>query len=117
MPIIEKNGARVRVVLGTCNRVKSSQSPSTPLTILDGNLDQNSQFDFKINAKTGAWIYAVSGKTELEIESTTITLQKGTSVSLESEVPNLNVKLKSSNEKSHFAVLSGNPINESFYQH
>lgn len=117
IPVIDEHGARVRVLLGTCNGVQAAQSPSTPLTILDGLIEISKHFDFVMDKGAGAWIYAVSGTLQLEVGSSVVVLKKGTSISLTSASEGLKIRVVNIGlEDSHFAVLSGKPLNEPFLQ-
>ncbi|WP_417657179.1 pirin family protein [Pseudidiomarina aestuarii] len=117
MPIIESEGARVRILLGSCNGITSKQSPSTPLTILDGSIEKAKHFTFAVNEGEDAWIYAISGALQIEVGSSSVTLENGASVSLKSEINDLRVHLANTgSEVARFAVLSGQPLNEPFFQ-
>lgn len=117
IPIICENGARVRVLLGESNGKQSAQSPSTPLTILDGEVEISKRFKFDVDAGAGAWIYAVSGTLQVDTGTSVMVLKEGSSVSLRSASGKQSVSLINIGlTNSHFAVLSGKPLNETFVQ-
>lgn len=117
VPVFEESGARVRLLLGSCNGTNTKQSPSTPLTILDGLLDIDGRFNFVVKEGESAWLYAVSGTLEVEVGTSKVTLDKGTSVSLKSEIGDLKVKISNTGKvRGHFAVLSGRALDENFVQ-
>ncbi|TBR43967.1 pirin family protein [Marinomonas agarivorans] len=127
MPVIEKEGVRVRVVLGESNQIVGATSPALPMTILDGYLSGNGIFKHDINAGENAWLYAIESDITVETPQGTITLKAGDAVALS----NLNhdgvlsialscaaftVPSSITSSKAHFALFSAKPIKEAFVQ-
>ncbi|MBN26693.1 MAG: pirin [Alteromonadaceae bacterium] len=117
MPIIERDGSRVRLVLGDYLDETSAQSPSTPMNILDGRLNTASEFRFQLQAGFNAWVYAVSGEINLHAGESQLTLQKGESLAIENTDSDSVFNLTNqSSHAAHFVIVSAEPLNESFVQ-
>ena len=118
IPIIKKQDKRIRVLLGSLNGVESHKSPSVPLTILDGNLKTGGHFELALDEGESAWIYAVSGSTQLSIGADTQELYTGNAIALVSGEEGLSFHLSNTRQKAaHFVVFKGKSIDETFYQH
>lgn len=116
MPTLKGQGYRVRLVLGQSNGVETDAASVWPATILDGFADKASVFEHRIQTGFNAWIYAVEGDIEYQVRGEWFTLHQGESsaiVGTEGEPVTIRGKSSSS---SHFAVLSGETINENFVQ-
>ena len=117
MPTLKGQGYRVRLVLGQSNGVETDAASVWPATILDGFADKTSVFEHRIQAGFNAWIYSVEGDIEFHVRGEWFTLHQGESsaiVGTEGETVTIRGKSSSS---SHFALLSGETINENFVQH
>ncbi|QTN40796.1 pirin family protein [Marinobacter salsuginis] len=117
MPTLKGQGFRVRLVLGQSNGVETDAASVWPATILDGFADKTSVFEHRIQAGFNAWIYSVEGDIEFHVRGEWFTLHQGESsaiVGTEGETVTIRGKSPSS---SHFALLSGETINENFVQH
>ncbi|MFY3772930.1 pirin family protein [Marinobacter salsuginis] len=117
MPTLSGQGYRVRLVLGQSNGLETDAASVWPVTILDGFVDQTSAFEHRIQAGFSAWIYSVEGDIEVHVRGEWLTLHQGESSAIlgtEGEAVAIRGKSQSS---SHFAVLSGETINEKFVQH
>ncbi|MDX1669375.1 MAG: pirin family protein [Limnobacter sp.] len=116
MPTLEGQGYRVRLVLGESNGVASAATPVWPVTILDGFADQSSVFKHSIQNGFNTWIYAVDGTIEYRVRGEWFSLKQGESSTItESKGETIAVR-GSSLARSHFALLSGKTINETFIQ-
>ncbi len=116
MPTLKGQGYRVRLVLGQSNGLGTDAASVWPVTILDGFVDQTSAFEHHIQTGFNAWIYSVEGDIEVHVRGEWLTLHQGESsaiVGTEGEAVAIRGKSPSS---SHFVVLSGKTINESFVQ-
>ncbi|TRY29815.1 pirin family protein [Aliiglaciecola sp. M165] len=117
MPIIAGDGSRVRLVLGSYLNVKSAESPSTPINILDGKLDGASDFRFHLEAGLNTWVYAVSGMVGLTLGESELMLQKGESTVIEGgQAKSIVTLFNQDSKEAHFVIVSGKPLNESFVQ-
>ncbi|WP_346992926.1 pirin family protein [Alteromonas gracilis] len=117
MPVITKDSARVRVVLGEYLHLQSAVSPSVPMTILDGKLLESGRFGYHAKAQSNSWIYAVSGALTIHINGAEIALAKGESITLEANEHTLDAEfLNAQGEPTQFAVVSATPLNETFVQ-
>ncbi|CZF81172.1 pirin family protein [Grimontia marina] len=116
MPTLVGEGFRVRLVLGESNRAKTKVSSVWPFTILDGFADERSGFEHQIPDDFNAWLYAVEGKIEYQLDDEWHVLDQGESVSIIPKDVSV-LRVRGDNKKqSHFALLSGETINESFVQ-
>lgn len=117
MPIIEGQGARVRLVLGNYLDIRGAASPSIPMNILDGSLHTESQFEFNLEAGCNAWIYAVAGAINVSVAESHLNLQQGESIAIEETGHNLAITLvNQASEGAHFVIVSAKPLNENFVQ-
>ncbi|BCL69038.1 nuclease PIN [Vibrio nigripulchritudo] len=116
MPIIEGQGHRVRLVLGKSNNQKVSVDPVWPFTILDGYISDDSNFAHHIAKGFNAWLYAVDGSIEYKSNGRWHMLAQGESTTI-SQVGVFDLKIRGTSQtRSHFTLLSGQIINESFVQ-
>jgi len=118
MPVINENGARVRVVLGEHNGVKGQMSPSLPMTILDGSLDAKASHNANIQPAQHVWIYAVSGDINLRISGRKIKLTTGQAIAMANNSQELSTIAihNDNNQQAKFALFSGVPIKQEFVQ-
>ncbi len=116
MPSLEGEGYRVRLVLGESNQVTTQAKSVWPFTILDGYADESSTFEHVIPQDFNAWLYAVEDAIEYKLQGEWFRLEKGQSITI-SEDDKATLKIKgTAAEQSHFALLSGEKINETFVQ-
>lgn len=119
MPVYEEHGGRIRIVLGETNGISGQQAPASPMTILDGYIDSQSDFSHELKNGENAWIYAIRGELRLTISGQEIHLLAGQSIAISSsDDASLNtVRLSNTgNEQAHFALFAGKPIGEAFVQ-
>ena len=118
MPVLVDVGYRVKVALGIVNGAKSKASPSIPLNIADGVLFSNGTFDVAIPQGQHTWLSSVSSQLSVFINGQTVTLHAGQSIAFANN-SNEGIQIQlhnSSSSESKFALLSGQPINETFVQ-
>lgn len=116
MPTLEGQGYRVRLVLGESNGQRVSESSVWPFSILDGYASEDSTFTHNIKEDFNTWLYAVEGDLQYKIDGKWHALAQGESTTISQTDPiELNVR-GTSETQSHFTLLSGETINESFVQ-
>jgi len=116
MPTLKGQGYRVRLVLGQSNGLETDEAPVWPVTILDGFVDQTSVFKHRIQTGFNAWIQSVEGDIEVHARGEWVTLHPGESSAIVGTEGEAIAIRGTSASSSHFAVLSGNTINEHFVQ-
>lgn len=116
MPTLEGQGYRVRLVLGESNGVATAATAVWPVTILDGFTDHSSVFQHAIQTGFNAWIYAVEGDIEYRVRGEWFSLKQGESSTITKADGEAIAVRGSSCSHSHFAMLSGETINETFVQ-
>ena len=119
MPVYESKGARVRIVLGESNGLKGQQSPTLPMTILDGKIDPQSTFSHELSEHENVWVYAIQGQLDINLQGEKISLSSGQSIAIPplKDDPNKTMSLtNNASEQTHFALFAGQPINEPFVQ-
>lgn len=116
MPTLKGQGYRVRLVLGQSNGVATDATSVWPVTILDGFVDTTSVFEHSIQTSCNAWIYSVEGDIEYQVRGKWFTLHQGESSAIDGAESGLITVRGKSASRSHFAVLSGEAINENFVQ-
>jgi redox-sensitive bicupin YhaK (pirin superfamily) len=119
MPVIAKDGMRVRVVLGNSNQTEGAVSPSLPMTILDGKLDAGCKFTHDLRAKENGWLYLLNGEIEINAGDKKVTMQAGEALSIET-TSKVNINLieltNTASSTAHFVLFASAPVNESFVQ-
>jgi redox-sensitive bicupin YhaK (pirin superfamily) len=114
MPTLEGQGYRVRLVLGDSNGFATKARSVWPVTILDGFANNRSVFEHHIQTGFNAWIYAVDGDIEFLVQGEWFSLNQGESSTI-NEANGQAVTVRGlSSSHSHFALLSGETINETF---
>ncbi|MDT0593737.1 pirin family protein [Glaciecola petra] len=119
MPIITKDGLRVRVVLGNSNQTEGAVSPALPMTILDGELDTGCKFTHDLQAKENGWLYLLTGEIKLNAGGEEITMQAGKALGIKTMSgfdTNLIELTNVASSKAHFVLFASAPVNESFVQ-
>lgn len=119
MPIIAKDGMRVRVVLGNSNETEGAISPALPMTILDGELDIGREFTHDLQAKENGWIYLLTGEIKINAGGEEINMQAGKALGIKT-MSGFNTNLielsNVASSKAHFVLFASAPVNESFVQ-
>ncbi len=119
MPVIENNGARVRIVLGESNNISGPTSPALPMTILDGTISQGAIFQHAVNAQENAWVYAVRSDIVVKTVDQSIPLKVGESIAISNQLSDAQQTIEISTistKKAHFVLFAAMPINEPFVQ-
>ena len=119
IPVYEKRGTRVRVVLGSTQGIESHKSPALPMTILDGRIDSNSSFEHYLNRDENAWVYAIKGDIDISIAGHSLTLFCGQAIAISQLTASSEVGIQLSNRRdksAHFALFASKPVNEEFIQ-
>lgn len=115
MPVIERDGHRVRVVLGATQGVVGASSPALPLTILDVQLEAGGSYTHEVPASRGAWLHAVGGDAVVRIAGRTTPLAEGEAIALRSGSTKAALEIHS-RAGSQVVLLEGTPIDERFVQ-
>lgn len=115
MPMIESEGAKVRLVLGESNNVRGASSPALPMTILDVKIDAGSHIEHDVAHGHSQWIYTVRGRCEAVFGTDRVTITEGHALAIAAsrKAEKLNVR---ANVDSHVVIVTGEPIVESFFQ-
>ncbi len=119
IPVYEKQGSRIRIVLGETNGISGQQAPASPMTILDGYIDSQADFYHQLKGGENAWLYAMKGELNLTISEQKVKLLAGQSIAISSfdEASFNTLRLfNSGNEQAHFTLFAGKPIAEAFVQ-
>ena len=104
IPLFSADGARVRVVAGELNGLRSPLRTPQPFWLLDGHLAPGATLDIPLPAGWGAWIHAIDGSPRLgDLE-----LAKGRAIALRNDQPSLPVASASG---AHFVLMAGPPQN------
>jgi len=120
IPVIEENGARIRIVLGESNGVKGQNSPALPMTIIEGKMQPDGSYDSSLNTEKSAWLYAIDGQLTIEVSGRKTSLSSGQSIAIQNTSAQHNHVIKLINESSlssKFAMFVGTPIKEAFVQY
>ncbi|WP_310619335.1 pirin-like C-terminal cupin domain-containing protein [Flexibacterium corallicola] len=115
MPILEGNGYRVRLVLGTSNGTKGLMSPSLPLTILEGTVSEAHQFTHDIEAGHSVWLYVAQGEVNAHFGKQTSIIRKGCAIAYHANHEGLRLAVNAVSA-SHFVLIQGMPLHENFFQ-
>ena len=115
VPVYERHGSRVRILLGSSNGITGQQSPASPMTILDGKVDSNGDFSHTFNDGESAWIVAIEGEMELTISGQASLLSAGQAVALSPAEQKLTIANRK-DEPAHFVMFAAKPIGEAFVQ-
>ncbi|AOB33934.1 pirin [Bordetella sp. H567] len=115
VPILKEDGYRVRVVLGRSGDATGAEGAPVEVTMLDGFLEKNGRFAHTLARDRQAWIYAVSGRLTIRVQNEERVLDAGTATTVKAG-PQTDIVLLSG-EPSHFVLLAGKPIKETFVKH
>ncbi len=119
IPVIEQNKTRLRVVLGEVNGMKGHSSPALPLTILDGKMAPEGQYDIPLKAGDHVWFYAIEGDLTINAAGESIILSSGQAIALQNQSDHADHQIQLSNgsvSNTRFAIFMGTPIKENFVQ-
>lgn len=115
VPIIENNGARVRVLIGQSNGVVGVASPSVPLTILDGKLKPGKSFQHSVEPRSHVWVQVVSGIASVSFHGVSTSVGEGQAIAVSGLGDTSDVEM-SSEEGAQFILIEGQPISEPVVQ-
>ncbi len=119
MPTLKRDGYRVRIVLGESNGIKGYKSPALPMTILDGYIESNISFTYQQRGGDNVWITVIAGELSVSVKGQQRKLLKGQALAIsdfQAGTQN-DVFLKNiGSTNTHFALLAGKPLNETYVQ-
>lgn len=115
MPLIERNGAKVRLVLGQSNGLTGATSPALPMTILDVLINAGGHFQHDVALGHSQWIHAVKGNIEVYEGDEIITIPAGEALAIRARQEPVTLALR-----AHFdgraVIVTGEPVTEAFIQ-
>ena len=115
VPLLEDGAYRVRVVLGASGGATGATGIPGNITLLDGSLVPGGEFVHVLPEGQQGWVYAVSGRLTLRAEGELRVLESGQATAI-GVGPATGLHFASS-VPTHFALLAGPPIRESFVKH
>jgi len=115
MPVVDIDGARVRVMLGESNGVVGATSPARPLTVLDIQLDPASGYTHALPPDQGVWLHAVRGEVQVRTQDADHRLPQGKAVALRTAAGSTPIQVHS-DAGAHVVLLHGTPVDEAFVQ-
>ena len=115
MPLIESQGAKVRVVLGQSNGLNGAAAPALPMTILDAKVAAAGRFDHQVAPRHSQWIYAVNGSIDVSDGTAVVTVEAGMALALSAKPLPANLSLRALAD-SHVVIVTGEPLHEAFVQ-
>ncbi|WP_244183119.1 pirin family protein [Vibrio hangzhouensis] len=117
MPVLRGEGYQVKLALGESNGYQGINSPVWPFTVLDGFVTRDSSFGHQVPIHFNCWLYSVEGQLEYLVHDNWYRLEQGDSVAF-TELNGAEIKVRgTSPTNSHFVILSGEVIEESFIQY
>lgn len=119
MPVIECEGCRIRIVLGESNGISGHQSPTLPMTILDGTIDSNTSFSHQLREGENSWITVVKGELMVLVGGKQIKLLAGQAMTISGGSADIVTKIHLLNtgpDTAHLALFAGEPTNETYVQ-
>lgn len=115
MPLVGRNGAKVRIVLGESNAARGANSPALPMTILDVKFDAGSHFEHNVSPRHSQWIYTVHGHIEVALETGCVTIPQGEAFAAKALCKDQKLNIRAQVD-SHAVIVTGEPIAEPFVQ-
>lgn len=115
MPMIEGNGAKIRLVLGESNGVTGAISPALPMTILDAKIDEGGHFEHDVTVGHSQWILAVDEIIDVSVGDETVTIAAGEALAINARQNPVTLTLRARAD-SHAVIVTGEPIAEHFVQ-
>jgi redox-sensitive bicupin YhaK (pirin superfamily) len=115
VPILEGQGYRVRLVLGTSGKHTGVEGTPEEMTMLDGFLETGGCFSHPLASGRQAWIYTISGKLNIGLAGETALLAEGKAIAVSAGEEAL--LAFEADEATHFVLMSAGPIRESFVKH
>ena len=116
MPTIDSADYRVKVALGESNGVRGAVSPSTPLTILDGNIQPGGCYSHGSATNRGIWIQSIEGSLDIVVGEISRHLSPGQASAIKTDdMTNISINNQSP-ESAHFVLFDGAQIGETYVQ-
>ncbi|MBC2776718.1 pirin family protein [Parasphingopyxis marina] len=115
MPIFERAGASVRVVLGDSNGLSGARPPALPMTILDARLDAHGQFAHEVPSGHAALLVCISGTIEVDHGEGVREVAAGQALAIEARREPFALALRT-DVASQAALVTSEPIGEDFVQ-
>lgn len=115
MPRLTGPGYQVRVALGEAGEGQGAHVGTQDFTLLDGALSRGADFRHRLPGGQAAWIYAVSGDLQVEVEGERRVISAGSSVVAAADVGDSDLKL--SGGDAHFVLMASPPLQEAFVKH
>lgn len=115
VPVLEDKGYRIRVVLGRSGETIGNEATPQEMTLLDGFLESNGCFNHSLPEGRQAWIYVLSGAVTLGLKEEKRMLGAGFALCINAG-SQAALTLRA-DEKSHFVLMSGQPIRETFVKY
>ncbi len=116
MPVIESRDYRVRVALGESHGVRGVNSPSVPMTILDGSIAPGGDFVYEANANRGLWIHTIEEDLTIAACGQVRLLAAGQAIAI-SAAESTEIRLSNpAGRRAQFALFDGAKINETYVQ-
>ncbi|CAD8088866.1 unnamed protein product [Paramecium sonneborni] len=113
IPEAKQNGVLVRVIAGEALGVKGPIYTRTPAFFLDVKLNENSEFLQKIPLKWNSICYIYEGQGLFDGQNANQHQVVHLDINDKQEV----LKVKTGQQKCHFIIIAGEPIDEPFVQH
>ncbi|MEM1053652.1 MAG: pirin-like C-terminal cupin domain-containing protein [Pseudomonadota bacterium] len=115
MPVIERDGAKVRLVLGESNGVTGAISPALPMTILDAKVDEGGRFEHNVAPGHSQWILAVDYPIQVSVGALAVTIPAGEAMAIRGIREPVILTLCAHTD-CHAVIVTGQPIEEPFVQ-
>lgn len=115
MPVIESQGAKVRLVLGESKGIRGASSQALPMTILDVKIDAGSHIEHNVAQGHSQWIYTVRGRCETVVENDRVTITEGRALAIKASRKAEELTVRASVD-SHVVIVTDEPNAESFVQ-
>lgn len=115
MPKLTGPGYHVRVALGETCAERGAHAGTQDFTLLDGVISRGVSFHHRLPGGQAAWIYAVSGELQVEIDGERRVLAAGTSVVAAAAAADSDLSL--SGGDAHFVLMASPPLHETFVKH
>jgi redox-sensitive bicupin YhaK (pirin superfamily) len=112
VPVLEGDGYRVRVVLGTTGATSGADGTPEEMTLLDGFLADHGRFTHPLTEGRQAWIYAVTGRLLVRAGAEVRELEAGSATTV--EAGSAAVIAFEATEPAHFVMTAARPIREPF---
>lgn len=116
MPVIRGSGYRVKVALGASNGVRGANSPSIPMTILDGKIQPDALFTHVCAAARGVWIHAIDGPLAVDAGGVVRRLAAGQAMAVDTGAGTQISISNPASKTAQFALFDGARIAETYVQ-